>query len=483
MRLAAAVLAAGLLLPGQALAASEASNVRVRNNAFDPVEIRVAKGAKVTWTLVEGRHTVTSDVRGRFDSGVMERAGQRFELVAPPNDVTLFYHCKIHGIAGPGDRWGSGMVGRVVVGAGSPEPRTASDVEVRSVPSRRWPSITRALDGLQADKRYRVDLRPGVYRSHDITPASVGIRGRPKQRFELVIRGLGSRPTDVVFEGGETGLSLSLDGIHLENLSFRRQSFASVYVQGIDRWGVEDVVVSRAGRYGIWIDEARHGRVRRVSIIGAGAAGISARACGECDLLVDSVSVRQSLQGFSGRGAGSVVIRGSTFQDNGVGVALRGSVLPPKRVSTADLAHRGAHVFLNTFKNNVRRVAQPPRDAADNLAVGAGVWIDGGAFDVVEQNEFDRHSFGVVLTGPSHASRVSKNALSRSREADIAWDGLGEGVCFSGNVQPNGDPATAMPHVAQEIYSCDLPATAGVPYPLVTATLLGWGLAGAGPAS
>jgi plastocyanin len=482
MRLATAVLAVAVLLPGHALAAPE-SSVRIRNNAFDPVEIRVPQGARLTWTLAEGRHTVTSDVRGHFDSGAMEKAGQRFELVAPRRDVTLFYHCKIHGIGGSGDRWGSGMVGRVVVGTGSPEPRTASDVEVRSVPSPRWPSISRALDGLQADKRYRVDLRPGIYRPHDITPASVGIRGRPKQHFELVIRGRGSRPTDVVFDGGETGLSLSLDGIQIENLSFRRQSFASVFVQGVDRWGVDDVVVSKAGRYGIWIDEARHGRVRRVSIVGAGVAGISARTCGECDLVVDSVTVRQSLQGFSGRGAGTFVIRGSTFQDNGVGVALRGAALLPKSLSTGDLAHRGSHVFLNTFKNNQRQVAQSPRDAADNLAVGAGVWIEGGAFDVVEQNEFDGHSFGVVLTGPSFSSRVSRNALSRSREADIAWDGLGEGVCFSANVQLNGDAATAMPPLAQEIYSCDLPTTAGVPYPLVTATLLGGGLAGRDAAS
>jgi hypothetical protein len=54
-------------------------------------------------------------------------------------------------------------------------------------------------------------------------------------------------------------------------------------------------------------------------------------------------------------------------------------------------------------------------------------------------------------------------------------------VCFGGNASPSGEAVTAMPAVAQEVYACDLPATVGVPYPPVTATVMAWGLAVLGP--
>ena len=451
------------------VAPAEAAPVRVdvRNNRYEPADLHVAHGATVSWTLREGNHTVTSDAKA-FDSGAMS-SGKAFSFTAPARDVTLYYHCRVHGAAGDGKRWGSGMVGRIVVGAGSPEPPPPPDVEVRSVPSRRWPTVARALRDLRPDERYRVDLRPGSYRGIDLTPASLGFRERPSPRFELAIRGRGARPSDVVFAGGETGLSLSVDGVHLENIAFRSQRFAGVFIKDVDRFSLDDVVVERPGRYGVWLDGATHGRVRRVSVAGAQAAGIAIGGCTECDVLVDSVSIADSRQGLVGTGAGSLVVRGSTFARNGVGIALRSD-------GVAGAAHRGAHIFLNTLRDNTRRFASSPSDVGGDLPVGAGIWIDGGAFDVIERNDLAGHSFGVVLTGPSASSRVTDNVVSGSTDADVAWDGLGTDVCFARNLARDGTSATSMPPGAETIYACDLPATVGVPFPLVTATVLARGL-------
>lgn len=437
--------------------------IDVRNNRYEPADIRVPRGGRVSWTLREGNHTVTSDVRA-FDSGAMS-SGKPFSFTAPARDVTLYYHCRVHGAAGDGKRWGSGMVGRIVVGAGSPEPPTPPDVEVRSVPSKRWPSFARALRDLRPDERYRVDLEPGTYRGVDLTLASLGFRERPARRFELTIRGRGKRPADVVFSGGETGLSLSLDGVHLENLAFRAQRFAGVFIRDVDRWSLDDVVVQRAGRYGVWLDDATHGRVRRVSVSGAEVAGVAIGGCTECDVLVDSLTVTDSRQGLVSTGGGSLVIRGSTFARNGGGITLR-----PDGIGGA--AHRGAHIYLNTFRDNTRVGDASTSDPA----VGAGVWIDGGAFDVIERNDFSGHSYGVVLTGPSSASRVERNVSSGAAEADVAWDGIGSDVCFAGNLARDGQPASTSPPGAETLYGCDLPATVGVPFPVVTATVLGWRL-------
>ncbi len=469
MRRALAAVVGLLAIAGAFARSAEAAPVRidVRNNSYEPAEVRVAHGATVSWMLREGNHTVTSDVKG-FDSGAMT-SGKPFSFTAPARDITLYYHCRVHGAAGDGKRWGSGMVGRIIVGAGSPEPPTPRDVQVRPVPSKQWPSFAGALRDLRPDERYRVDLAPGTYRGVDLTPASLGFRERPAPRFELTIRGLGARPRDVFFTGGETGLSLSVDGVHLQNVAFRAQRFAGVFVRDVDRWSIDDVVIERTGRYGVWLDGATHGRVRRVSVSGGSVAGVAIGGCDECDVIVDSVTVAGSRQGLVGTGAGSLVVRGSTFTGNGVGIALRSD-------GVGGTAHRGAHLYLNTFRDNTRTHEAGAGDVASDLPVGAGIWIDGGGFDVIERNDFAGHSYGVVLTGPSFDSRIDDNVSSGASEADVAWDGIGKGVCLEGNLAPDGSPATSMPPAAEVLYGCDLPATAGIPFPLVTATVLAWGL-------
>jgi plastocyanin len=459
----------GLLIAGAAPGAGAASaEIQIRNNVFAPSDIRAEPGQRITWTLAEGRHTVTSDAAKRFDSGVMERAGESFSFTVPRADVTIFYHCRIHGIGGEGERWGSGMVGRIIVGKGSPVPTVASGIETRRVPSKRWPTLSAGLASLERDGRYRIELARGTYRPVDITPARLGFADGPDERFELTIRGGGRRPTDVVFSGAES-LGMSVDGVRVENVSFRRQRFAAIFVRGIDRWSIDDVVIADGASHGVWIENAYRGRVRRASISGAKVAGISVRGCDECDLLIDSVMVQRSLQGLSAIGAGALIVRGSVFRDNGVGIAMKAAL--------GDAAlHRGADISLNTFRNNDRRISGAPEPGLDrDLPVGAGVWIDGGAFDVVHQNDFDGHSFGVVLTGASRSSRVVGNTVRGSAEADLAWDGMGWNVCFADNTAPDGAAGTSMPPAAQDVYACALPTTVGVPYPLVTATLLGWG--------
>lgn len=466
-RLTVAGLCVVLLSSVTARAEAAPTEIQVRNNVFAPADVRVEPGQRLTWRLAEGKHTVTSDVAKRFDSGVMERSGQSFSFVAPRADVTIYYHCRIHGIRGEGDRWGSGMVGRIVVGNGSPAPRSADVTDVRRVPSKRWPTLGASLASLEPDGRYRIELAPGVYRPFDLTRARLGFKDAPDPRFELTVRGVGRRPTDVVFQGAES-LGLSVDGVRIENVGFRKQRFAALFVQGLDRWSVDDVVIAKGPSHGIWVENAYHGRIRRASIAGAKVAGISVRRC-ECDLLVDSVNVEDSLQGISAVGAGGLVVRGSVFRNNGVGIALKGS-------PTEGQLHRGAHILVNTFRNNTNRTIEAPAPNLDKeLPVGAGVWIDGVAFDHVERNDFDGHSFGVVVTGPSHASRVVDNTLRGSIEADVAWDGLGADVCFSRNTSPKGEAASSMPIVAGEVYPCELPATIGIPYPLVDAILLAWG--------
>jgi plastocyanin len=62
---------------------------------FMPADITVPAGGSVSWTNEDGApHTVTSDVKGLFNSGWKYRGGHiRFTFARPG---TYPYHCSLH---------------------------------------------------------------------------------------------------------------------------------------------------------------------------------------------------------------------------------------------------------------------------------------------------------------------------------------------------------------------------------------------------
>jgi plastocyanin len=89
---------------GQAAPDQGTAAVNIKNHAFDPAQLNVAKGTTVTWTNADSEaHTVTAD-DGLFDSGVLE-PGQSYSVWLGGSG-TVAYHCELH----------PDMKGSVVVG-------------------------------------------------------------------------------------------------------------------------------------------------------------------------------------------------------------------------------------------------------------------------------------------------------------------------------------------------------------------------------
>jgi plastocyanin len=89
---------------GQAAPDQSTAAVNIKNHAFDPAQLNVAKGTTVTWTNADTEaHTVTAD-DGLFDSGVLE-PGQSYSVWLGGSG-TVAYHCELH----------PDMKGSVVVG-------------------------------------------------------------------------------------------------------------------------------------------------------------------------------------------------------------------------------------------------------------------------------------------------------------------------------------------------------------------------------
>lgn len=137
------MVAAGLVLgfaPGPAMAAD--ASVEVVNNAFEPDQVTIKAGEKVTWRFTgTAPHSVTAD-DGSFDSHPGCRGSNLIgcsSAASPPFEHTFAaagtvpYHCKIHGSPG-----GGGMAGVVVVqsaSSGTTAPPTTSASTTTSPPT------------------------------------------------------------------------------------------------------------------------------------------------------------------------------------------------------------------------------------------------------------------------------------------------------------------------------------------------------------
>ncbi len=89
--------------PSTSTGAGAPGSIAIKNFSFDPANVEVKAGTKVTWTNGDStRHTVTSD-DGTFKSAPIDPGGS-FDHTFP-NAGTFKYHCSIH----------PSMVGQVTV--------------------------------------------------------------------------------------------------------------------------------------------------------------------------------------------------------------------------------------------------------------------------------------------------------------------------------------------------------------------------------
>lgn len=440
-RLLALVVAAGAFTAAPAQAATH--QVRVEDNAFVPKTLQIEPGDTVAWTAVGSPHTVTADDR-RFDfhPGRTLSAGEQVSWTFPDEEVVRYY-CKLHG--GPE---GQGMAG--VIRVGNPPAPPVPEVPVLVVPDD-VPTLSAAAGGAQPGTQ--VLVRPGVYPEEVV----VTVPG-------LNIRGLGEHPDDVVLDGDQRrgiGVTVAAPDVRIENLSVTAFLRSGVLIDGVSGTVIADAVLDSNGLHGIHARDPAGVTVRGTRVTGHGVAGIGIRDCVSCGARIDRAWIENNAAGVVAVDATGVAVRGSQVRGNAVGVVFRNV--------------NGSAVTGNTLRDNaatnlwvasVLDGAEPPS--------GAGLWISGGRANVISSNTASGHTYNVAVTGPIPAvdHRISNNTVGDAKYADLGRDGLGSGVCFSGNRRPQGDEPTSDPPAAETLYSCASAATVGLPYPVVTANLM-----------
>lgn len=443
---------AATFAPTPAIAAIH--TVVVKDTAFTPDYLQIDVGDTVAWDVQEEGHTITSE-DGLFDFDVQNGDDASFLF---PDAGSFGYKCKIH----------TTMKGTIRVGP-VPEPCLECPSEIRNVPSAEFPTLQGALE--TAPPESLIALQAGSYavtKTLELKTAGVVIRG-------VDAEGNPADPATVELvgkSGTRTGLRISAvsDAFHragLENLTVRGFLDSGVLVDGAHNFKVKHVMATRNVEYGIKTAGATGGSITDSAVSGHRRAGISIEDCENCDISVRRVTATNNMVGLQGENAGSLVIRDSTFSDNASGMVLRSVATEEPRVQF------GSHVFGNTVTDNNAESGAPVPSVfstteAMELPVGAGIWIQGGWHDKIEQNVVTGNHYGIVVTGsttPSIGNSVTGNSTS-GNSTDLAWDGLGTGVCFGLNSY-----ATSTPADIDVFYACNRAVQAGVPQPQVDAEL------------
>ncbi len=432
------------------VARADVGAVSIRDNYFDPATINVTVDGSVVWTHAgTTAHTVQAD-DGSFSSPTLSTGSSYTTTFA--GDATIRYRCSIH----------PGMRGVVVVGNGGTEPPDPEPAPVIRVPLDQ-PTIQKAIDVAAEGTIVLVD--PGTYRE----AIGVGLNG-----VQIVGNGAG-----VVIDGRDVqgrrvrtiGIQVQASDVRIAGVTIRDFNEAGIRVEQAKRYTIEKVTTLATGAFGVVANGSQGGLITGVDASGVGEGAIAITGCSDCDALVEHSHVHTSGIGIELANAGGVVVRDNIAENNAVGIAALTLATTPETAPQS-----GVHILRNDIHdNNFRSVPTYGLSANVQLPWGIGVWLAGALHNSVRGNVIeDNGRYGVVVSQlgvPSFDDRIVANVVRGSGRADLAWDGAGVNVCFSGNAAGEGVEPSSSPPVAQVLYSCALPATVGVPNPSIAAQL------------
>lgn len=279
-------------------------------------------------------------------------------------------------------------------------------------------------------------IAPGVY--HE----SVTVAG---SHPDIVIRGLDRNR--VVLDGQNrlgNGISVNADGVAVENLTVRNYLVNGVEWspagQGSSRplegWRGSYITAYNNGLYGVYAYVAERGRFDHVYASGSPDSGIYVGACNPCHALVRNSVAEHNQVGYEATNAsGDVSVLDNLWRNNRVGAEIDSLRKEPSFPQDG-----GSTLARNRILDNNDRRA--PRSTEGGF--GAGVAINGGSGNVLEDNLVTGHSeVGIIVLDSTdsvatnntvRSNRLHSNAVALALQTS---GGLSQGNCFQDN-RPTG---------------------------------------------
>jgi plastocyanin len=273
---------------------------------------------------------------------------------------------------------------------------------------------------------------PGVYREEvKVTVPSLVIRGRDRDR--VVIDGEFQRPN---------GISVTADGVAVENLTVRNARINGVFWTGVRGYRASYVTAYNNKDYGIYAFDSVDGAFEHSYASGSPDSGFYIGQCHPCDAVIDRVTAEHNALGYSGTNAGgNLQIVRSTWRFNWAGIVpntLDTELLPP---------FRQVDIVGNHVEGNDNRLA--PGLPLQWGAFGNGIVLGGGNGSRVERNRVLDHRNHGILVSPNldqhlwtaSGNRVVGNVVEGSGRADLALAApAGDGNCFQDNLARTSIP-------------------------------------------
>ena len=431
-------------LPGTSEGAVRA--VAVRDNRFDPQEVRIDPGDTVIWTNQGARtHDIKSDKQGEFRSGSM-RSGQEFRHRFDQEGY-YYYHCTLHGAAGKVGMWGLVIVGNPPPPGGGDDEK--EDKKKLVVPTE-FPTIQKAVN--RAKPGSTVIIKPGTYRETvQVTTNNLVIRG--VDRFRTVLDGRDKKGNGFVVDGTKN--------VSIMNLTVRNYTGNGIFFNDSEDYLAAKIDSIKNRTYGIYAFDSYSGVIRDSYGYGSGDSAFYIGQCLGCSALIENVISTWNYLGYSGTNATGVIIRDSLFTHNAVGIA-------PNTLPTEEYApNRGTTMIDNVVKNNNYETI-PAAGISETVGVpyGTGIWFAGTHNGIARDNVISNHNrYGVLITPSIDANsvpmnnQVIENEVSGSGMYDLALDGGGEDNCFFQNVFE-----TSGPPDAETLYPCPNRPFANAPF-------------------
>lgn len=302
-------------------------------------------------------------------------------------------------------------------------PREYEDYTVRRVPED-YDSIQAAVTA--SAERDLVSVGPGVYRE------SVTVSDTPR----LTIRG---RDRNAVVLDGEftrrNGVTATVDGVVVENLTTRNYEYNGVYWVGVDGYRGSYLTAYNNGEYGVYAFDSVNGRFDHSYASGHPDSGFYVGQCQPCKAVLEDLVAERNSIGYSGTNAGGeLVVRNSIWRHN------MGGIVPNTLDSESLAPQRGVRIENNEVVGNNNEEA--PTKAIGFPAFGTGINVAGGTENVIVGNRVRDHAnFGIVLV-PNidknlwrpKGNRVLDNRIDGSGRADVALGApAGPNNRFEGN--------------------------------------------------
>lgn len=392
--------------------------------------------------------------------------------MTPADTAARPWRSRRHAIAAVVSATAMGLVAAGLAGCGGDAVTTNADATDAAAPGATirvpadQPTIQAAVDA--AERGALVLVSPGTY-AEAVTVTTPGI----------VIRGLDRNR--VILDGGnvrDNGITVTADGVAVENLTVRRYTDNGVLVNGayeytqgatphegdgvagedemkalggrpgageevVRQYRISYVTAYNNGLYGIYAFASRGGLVEHSYASGHPDSGVYIGQCRPCNALVRDVTMRVNAIGYFGTNTnGGVTVISSDMSDNRLGVALNSD-------DAELLAPAAATVMVG---NRITGNRNPKAPAIEEGFSEGGVGIAGGHRHVIERNLIaDNGAVGVLVTDQGRyrakGNRVSANVL-REHSFDLVSKAKSPG-CFSGNLYSTSDPANI-----EEVFPC-----------------------------